>query len=178
MITGRDLSREEIDRVWEIDRREIIENIYYLEDGGLVLKPEHYNIAGWPPGEAEVYTPLFLDCFDRRGWFHGLFDNGRLVGIVILENKFIGSCSDLLQLKFLHVSSAYRGQGLGGRLYRMAEERAHTLGAKGLYISATPSQNTVDFYLRRGARVAKQPDPELFALEPEDIHLECAIERG
>jgi predicted N-acetyltransferase YhbS len=175
VITERDLSRDEIEQVWQIDRSEIIENIYYAEKDGLVLKPEQYNMTGWPPGEAEIYTPLLLDCFDRGGWFHGVFDDGKLVGVVVLENKFIGRCKDLLQLKFLHVSSGYRGQGLGLRLFDLARARARGQGAKGLYISATPSENTINFYLRRGSLVTKEPDAELFALEPEDIHLECAI---
>jgi hypothetical protein len=45
-----------------------------------------------------------------------------------------------------------------------------------LYISATPSENTINFYLRSGCRVTAQLDPELFALEPKDIHLECDVE--
>jgi hypothetical protein len=49
------------------------------------------------------------------------------------------------------------------------------LGAATLYVSATSSENTVNFYLRRGCRVAAQPDEALFALEPEDIHLEFEI---
>ncbi len=175
MITGRELTREEIGQIWDIDRSEIIENIYYPENEGLVLKPEYYNMTGWPPGEAELYTPLLLDCFDRHGWFYGLFDDGRIIGVVVLESKFIGSRKDLLQLKFLHVSSAYRKQGLGHRLYELARDRARTLGAKGLYISATPSENTVNFYMRLGSVVTKEPDPQLFQLEPEDIHLECPI---
>ena len=43
MIIERDLSREEIGLIWEIDRSEIIENIYYPGKGGLVLRPEYYN---------------------------------------------------------------------------------------------------------------------------------------
>jgi hypothetical protein len=42
-----------------------------------------------------------------------------------------------------------------------------------MYISATPSENTVNFYLRRGAVVTSEPDPELFEFEPEDIHFVC-----
>jgi len=80
----------------------------------LVLKPEHYDMQGWPPGEAEKYTPILLDCFDRGGWFYGLFDNDRLVAVVILESKFIGKKRDQLQLKFMQVDRAYRNRGLGG----------------------------------------------------------------
>jgi predicted N-acetyltransferase YhbS len=175
VITGRDLKREEIERVWKIDRSEIIEKIYYAEQDGLDLRPEYYNMTGWPPGEAEIYTPLLFHCFDRGGWFHGLFDGDKLVGVVILDNKFIGKCGDLLQLKFLHVSSDYRRQGLGDRLFNLAKDVARARGAKGLYISATPSENTVNFYMQRGSVVTQEPDPELFELEPEDIHLEYAL---
>jgi predicted N-acetyltransferase YhbS len=74
VITGRDILREEIKHVWNIDRSEVIENIYRLENGVLVLRPQHIDVPGWPPGEAEKYTPILLDSFDRGGWFHGLFD--------------------------------------------------------------------------------------------------------
>ncbi|HCC6119016.1 TPA: GNAT family N-acetyltransferase, partial [Klebsiella pneumoniae] len=47
------------------------------------------------------------------------------------------------------------------------------MGASGLYISSIPNKNTVDFYLAQGCRLADKPDPALFALEPEDIHLVC-----
>ncbi|EPO8012708.1 GNAT family N-acetyltransferase, partial [Pseudomonas aeruginosa] len=40
-----------------------------------------------------------------------------------------------------------------------------------LYVSATPSQNTVDFYTRLGCRLCMEPDEELYRLEPEDVHL-------
>ena len=174
-LSGRELTRDEIPRLWEIDRREVIDSIYYYEDGGLVLKPEHYDMQGWPPGEADLYTPLLLDCFDRGGWFYGLFDGDRLAAAVVLEGKRIGPRKDLLQLKMLHVSRDYRDRGLGRRLFELAREKARAQGVRGLYISATPSEHTINFYLRLGCIVTATPDPELFALEPGDIHLECAI---
>lgn len=47
----RELERNEVERVWTIDRREIVENVYHLEAGELVLQPEYYDIQGWPPTE-------------------------------------------------------------------------------------------------------------------------------
>jgi hypothetical protein len=44
-----------------------------------------------------------------------------------------------------------------------------------LYISAAPTENTVNFYLRRGSLLAATPEPDLFALEPKDIHLVCPV---
>lgn len=174
MIT-RLLTREEIPLVWTIDRSEVIHNIYTLQEGELVLKPDYFDMRDWPPGEAETYTPLLYDCFDRGGVFYGVFEDTQLAGVVIIDSKFIGPKRDLLQLKFLHISQAYRKQGLGARLFEKAKEVARERGARGLYVSATPSENTINFYRRLGCTVTPTPDPDLFALEPEDIHLECPV---
>jgi predicted N-acetyltransferase YhbS len=175
MIDERELQRDEIELIWSIDRSEVIENIYYHENGGLVLKPENYDMHGWPPGAAEHYTPMLLDCFDRGGWFYGLFDDTHLIGVAVLESKFIGLEKDQLQLAFLHVSRAYRGQGLGKKLFALSCNKAGEMGAKRLYISAAPSEHTINFYLSLGCTVTKELDPDLFELEPEDIHLECGV---
>jgi len=173
VIGSRKLLREEIEQVWNIDRSEVIDNLYRLENGTLVLSPQHIDVAGWPPGEAEKYTPILLDCFDRGGWFHGAFEDAKLVGAVVLESRLIGKNKDQLQLKFFHVSNSYRNRGLGTQLFELARATARERGAKRLYISATPSEHTINFYLRLGCAVVEEPDPELFELEPEDIHLEC-----
>jgi len=175
MMIIRELERYQVPAIWQIDRSELIENIYYHIDGQLVLKPERYQMTGWPPGEAEHYGPILLECFDRGGTFHGAFDENRLVGVAVLESKFIGRERDQLQLKFLHVSNAYRQQGLGRILFDRAASRARELGARRVYISATPSENTVHFYQHLGCTVTDELDAELFELEPEDIHLEYVI---
>src|SRR5215211_7107577 len=155
-----------------IDRSEFIENIYRLQDGNLVLEPHNFQANGWPPGKPETDGPEFERCFERGGIFHAMFDGTRLVGVAIVDPKRHGVGSDLVQLKFLHVGHGYRGQGTGASLFQRAVETSRAVGAAGLYVSATPSQNTVDFYMRRGCRLLGTPDPELFALEPEDVHLE------
>ena len=52
------------------------------------------------------------------------------------------------------------------------KESAKQLGAKQLYISATPSRRTVDFYMKHGAQPLKKNQiNNYWQLEPEDIHL-------
>ncbi len=41
-----------------------------------------------------------------------------------------------------------------------------------MVVSATPSLNTVRFYLQRGFEPTAEPLPELYELEPEDVHLQ------
>jgi GNAT superfamily N-acetyltransferase len=165
------LLRSEIPVLWQIDRREYIANIYRLTDGKLVLEPHNFDVPDWPPGEREHQTPLLEACFDHggRGW--AAFDGETIAGAAVLEGKLFGSRRDTLQLEWLHVSRDYRKQGLGRTLFEMAAAHAKELGAAKMYISATPSENTVHFYMNRGCSLAPEPDPELLALEPEDIHL-------
>ena len=171
----RTLARDEITQIWTIDRSEVIERIYTMRDGALVLQPHFFDAHGWPPGEAEQYTPLLVSCYDRGGSFWGCFEGERLIGVAVLDTQWLGPDRDLLQLKFFHVSHAYRRQGVGTALFEQARGEARARGAKGLYISATPSENTIHFYRHLGAAVIPEPDPELYALEPEDIHLVCPV---
>jgi hypothetical protein len=51
------------------------------------------------------------------------------------------------------------------------EAIAQELGDREMVVSATRSRNTVDFYMRLGFRPMANPLPELYALEPEDVHM-------
>lgn len=87
----------------------------------------------------------------------------------------MGASTDQLQLKFLHVSQALRGEGLGRELFDRAAQRAKILGARKLYISATPSENTIRFYQTMGCTLTDELDADLFALEPQDIHMKFVL---
>lgn len=169
----RELERAEIDCIWTIDRREHIANIYRLVDGALQLEALDVDVPGWHPDNVAKKTPLLYEMFDRGARFFASFDGEQLAGVSVLDTLPRGERGNLLQLEFLHVGRDYRGQGLGARLLEQARAAARELGARGVYISANPSENTIRFYQRCGATLLAVPDPELFALEPEDIHLEC-----
>ena len=170
----RELARHEIQDLWSLDRREVLERVSYCNGRELLLRPEYHDVRGWPAGEPEHYAPILLDCFDRGGTFYGAFESESLIRAAVLESRFIGR-GDQLQLKFLHVSRGQRRTGLGVTLFDMAVSLARELGARRLYVSATPTENTVRFYLRRGCRVTRDVDPTLFELEPKDIHFEFDI---
>jgi N-acetylglutamate synthase-like GNAT family acetyltransferase len=168
----RSVKRKEINDIRNIDRSEIINQIYYYKNSKLILKNEYYNVTGWEPNNIERNIN---NLYDRGGSFFGLFQEERIVGIVALECKFIGSNNDQLQVVFLHIDKNYRKKGYGKILMNQAKERAKELGAKKLYISATPSKNTVDFYLYIGCKLASEINADLYQLEPNDIHLEMII---
>jgi GNAT superfamily N-acetyltransferase len=168
----RNIGRDEIGRIWqEIDRRELVRNIYRVKNDELFEEKVDFDVKGWPPGEERKYMPLLQECYDRGGFFHGAFHNEKLIGVVVLESKLIGKRKDQLQLKFLHVSRDFRRKGLGTKLFLIAANEARKRGAKQLYVSSCESKNTVDFWLRRGCVITDDLDEELYRLEPEDIHL-------
>lgn len=176
----RELTRDEIDRIWTIDRREHIARLYRVVDGALRLEALGADVPGWHADTIAQTAPMLHAMFDRGARFFAAFDapaaaGEQLAGVSVLDTLPRGERGDLLQLAFMHVGRDYRDRGVGRRLFEQAREAAQGRGARGLYISATPSEHTVRFYQRRGATLLAMPDPELFALEPEDIHLECIV---
>jgi GNAT superfamily N-acetyltransferase len=91
--------------------------------------------------------------------------------VAVLGNRPLGPGDELLQLVFLHVSRDHRRRGVATLLMDASAGAARRRGARGLYISATASESAVGLYTSRGAVLLDEPDPELLAKEPEDIHL-------
>ncbi len=167
----RPLTRDEVDLIWTIDRSEVHHHTYELREGQLVRVPNYFEVPGWRPDTETTETPVLLDRFDRGGTFVGMFDANALIGVSVLESARVGRGRDQMQLAYLYVSRTYRGRGVGMRLFEAAVSFAREAGANALYVSATPTENTVDFYLHRGCVLAPEPDPALLAAEPDDIHL-------
>jgi GNAT superfamily N-acetyltransferase len=169
------LERHEVNDLWAIDRAEVVDHVYRHVGDRLVLIPEHHDTRGWPPGEQARYAPMLEDCFERGGVFHGAFEGTTFIGAAVLDSRFMGRGGDRLQLKFLHVSRSARGNGVGRRLFEHSLGKARELGARRLYVSSTTSENTVEFYLRRGFCLTDDVDEALLELEPDDIHMELEI---
>ena len=171
----RSIERNELEKIRNMDRGEQVEQIYHYKNSKLILVDENYEIYGWDPDNLKNIISNLYRLYDRNGTFIGAFGNKNMVGIVALELNFIGKDNDTLQLDFLHVDRKYRKKGIGKSLLEMAAKRAKYLGAKKLYISATPSKNTIQFYLHNGCRLTEDLNKELYELEPDDIHLELDL---
>lgn len=171
----RQLKREQLYRVGEIDRSDDSEHIYYLCDGQLHVKQDVFHHPGFTGLRLKAVIEELHSQYDNGGVFWGAFDGEQLVGISAIEGRFIGS---QLMLNFgpLWVSKAYRGKGIGGKLFEKTKQEAKEMEATKLYVSATPTKRTVDFYMRMGCVLATKVAKELFLKEPNDIHLEFNIE--
>ena len=172
-IEFRRLDRSELSRIIEIDRTERINVLYDQRGTELVARRGDWSASAWDPDghgehsvEARVHT--LQKYLDNGGVALGALASGRLVGIgVVVPHLRPG----IAQLAFLHVSASFRATGIGGRLSEQLEQIARTAGDSDMVVSATPSENTVRFYLGHGFEPMAEPLAELFELEPDDVHM-------
>ena len=167
-VSIRTLSADELAAVYGIDMTEDGDVVYQVIEKRLVAVAEEWHR---PPRNTETWDPFIEEWKDMLGgggaaW--GAFYAGSLVGIAVLRARLT---EDTDQLAALFVSREYRRTGVARRLVADVVDRARTSGAQALYVSATPSRSAVGFYLSQGFRLADEVNAELFAREPEDIHL-------
>lgn len=97
------LQRQQLDRLWDIDRSEIIDTLYRLQDGKLQAYPDYYDVRGWDPHDRETYTPIHEACFDRGGAFFARFEGEEIVAAAALDTeprgpqRICASCCSLRQ---------------------------------------------------------------------------------
>jgi GNAT superfamily N-acetyltransferase len=177
VVTFRAMDSDELSRVAEIDRRERIDVLYEQRGTQLVERHGRWDAAGWDPdgtGEHSVAAKVreAQQYMDDGGVVVGAFADDRLVGIGIVVPHLR---PQIAQLAFLHVSAPFRKTGVGRRLSDQMDQIARDLGAAEMVVSATPSANTVRFYLARGFQPSEHPLVELAQLEPDDIHMHKAL---
>jgi GNAT superfamily N-acetyltransferase len=171
------LERAELARIGEIDRTERIDTLYVQHGAELEARSGDFSARAWfveGDGEHSVAAQQKAceHYLDVGGSALGAFDGEPLVGIgVVVPHVRPG----IAQLAYMHISDGYRGRGIGVRLSDELDRIAREAGDAEMVVSATPSENTVRFYLGRGFRPDAEPLPELYELEPEDVHLRKAL---
>jgi predicted N-acetyltransferase YhbS len=165
----------ELDRLGEIDRTERITRAYVQEGESLIEQEVDWHVGPWLTAGGYEEPHSVPDQVEHCRWqvsrgahVFGAFDGDRLVGIGLVTPHIRPG---IAQLAYLHVSHGYRGQGIGLRLVEEMERVAVEAGDAEMVVSATPSTNTVRFYMGRGYAPMAEPLPELFEEEPEDVHL-------
>lgn len=172
MIEIRCLGIEELNKLCDIDRAEIIRVGYRQMGTNLIMEVVNWDDAGWREGDGEHSFGRMIrgaeELLELDGTAIGAFDGDRLVGLAIYRPRLTESMG---QLGLLHVSDGHRRQGVASCLYEEVLRLAREDGATALYVSATPTQSAVGFHLSCGFVPTATPHPELLAEEPEDIHM-------
>jgi len=171
MIQYHILTEEQAGKLEEIDRSEHIDLIFEMKDGRVVERHTDQECPSWDADLLEEIKARFMDEIRRGGLAVGAFDGETLVGFGVLGHRFRGMNKDQLQVDLMYVSRNYRRQGIGSRMMDELMKEARRRGAKYLYVSSTETRSAVSFYKSRGSRLAEVVDEELYAKEPNDIHM-------
>lgn len=167
MITYREITIDEIyQHILEVDVSEHGELIYLWQDGELVTQPLVWDR---PPRTAETWQENWASVLPLPGvkaW--GAFEDEVMVGIIVYRPYLT---NDMAQLDALFVDRHHRQQGIASHLTWLLERQAIEDGHKRLYVSATESKSAVNFYISQGFIPTQDVQPELYALEPNDIHM-------
>jgi hypothetical protein len=172
------LQPTDVSLVAAIDRSEHVDVQYRVIDGELREFPAAItDIAGWDPtgtGPHSVAAEIAFcsSVVAHGGILLGAFDAEHTLGLAIVDPAFEPL---LAWLALLHVSRPSRRRGAAQALWNGAVDIAVANGAESIYVSATPTESAVGFYLRQGCRLADPVHSDLFAAEPEDIHMVCSL---
>jgi GNAT superfamily N-acetyltransferase len=167
-IAIRPLTRAELPRVYEIDVEERGTVVYEQAGPHVTVRPEAWHrprrsTAAWDRNIA-AWEPLLA----QGGMALGAFDGDVLVGIAVLHLRLT---ERMAQLAALFVSQDQRRRGVARQLTEEVVRLARASGAQALYVSATPSESAVGFYTNQGFQPTGEVNAELYALEPDDIHM-------
>jgi GNAT superfamily N-acetyltransferase len=172
-IVIRRLPNEDIRRAGEVDRSEHITTGYVFKNGVLESQQVDWRVPRWSADPSVGFNVIsriegWKRVLDRGGILLGALDGDRLAGFAVM----LPALSDgMSQLAALFVDRGYRRKGVATRLVREVENLALEAGATRLYVSAIPSGSAVGFYLRHGFEPTQDVNEDLFALEPDDIHM-------
>lgn len=175
-IELRTLDRADVSRISEIDRSERIDVLYAQQGSQLVARHLRSDAPAWDPQghgnhSVEAQARTLERYLDSGGTAIGAFAKDDLVGVAVVVPHLQPALS---QLAYLHVSALFRATGIGSRLSERMEQIARAAGDSEMVVSATPSENSVRFYLGRGFQPMAKPLTELFRLEPADVHM-CKV---
>ena len=146
------------------NRQQEITRIYVRKDEKYVLE-EQPGMMDW---SIDKKREVALDLVDSKYISYLALEEGKIIGFMRLVKELI---SERMILDLIQVDKNFRGQGIGCILWEKAVEEARLNGARELYISACPSEETINFYRAMGADVTDNPILSIANDEPDDLQL-------
>ena len=146
------------------ERTQKVKRVYVNDSGKLLIKDQLWTMDWSLEHKRKVAANLKSDaCIAYAVW-----ENEKVIGFVSVMKALIGR---RMVLDIIQADRAFRGRGIGRKLFELAALEAKNAGAKELYISACCSEETVNFHKAVGAVPTNDPIPEIAEAEPYDIQM-------
>ncbi len=156
-----------LDDVTALDVAESGTQRYRVVDGQLQIFEQTWQRPFW---DRDHWTQILAKWTSKLkpDRYVGAYAEETLVGVAGLRERLTPT---MAQLTSLYIDRHHRQQGIASQLVQAVFYLSAGSGAQAIYVSAKPSIPAVGFYTHHGFCVTKHPDPDLFALEPLDIHM-------
>lgn len=164
-ITNNNFSVINLDN---FNRQQQITRIFVKKDGNYELEEQH-GIMDWTINKKREVARDLVDC---NYISYLALEENKIVGFMSLVKKL---ASNRMILDLIQVDQNYRSKGIGRELWKKAIEEARIAGAKEIYISAFPAEETINFYKAMGADVTDNPIISIANDEPDDLQLVCSV---
>ncbi len=177
-ITIRALALDELGLIREIDRSERIDARYVQHGSRLELQKGDWSAPPWDAAGEGEHSVAGQHAALERLVREGAIAAGRLRSRAARRGRCRGgapaSRDRAARVPLRHQRPS--GRAASAVVWRIVlESTAREAGDTSMVVSATPSLNTVGFYQRRGYEPMAEPLPELFELEPEDVHMRKSL---
>lgn len=175
MVEYRSIAAEEIEGLGDIDVSEDGSVVLKWVQGQVVAVPEEWRRPRWSDAYRERFKRELREHLDEGFAVIGAFDGTTLVGLAIFQPLLAPGRSCFLGL---WVSASHRRCGVASGLADRIVELARQLGSSSIYVSACPSESAVGFYRSQGFQPTEDVHEEMYAREPEDIHMLLPLARS
>ncbi|MBV7330824.1 GNAT family N-acetyltransferase [Chloroflexi bacterium TSY] len=179
----REMTVDEISRIGEVNREEVIEAEYVAEpDGsgfGIVAKLRHLDPPKRNPAWGKVGTEkrirIWKPALDQGGCMIGAFHQDRLTGFVILGPARSDQSAEIVAL---FIDRDFRRKGIGSELMDRAVKKAQDREILALYLYANPTVASANFYLKKGFDITGLISKQIVANLPGDILMAKRLHRS
>jgi len=165
---------DEIIRIGEVDRSESISAEFVTKRDGSGFGLVAIRTEKSPPQEVPPWGKLGIErrandwkpAIEHGGFFYGAFEQGSLVGFVILGPKKKDASGEIVAL---FVDKDHRRLGIASKLMERAEQEAKARGMDSLFLYSNPTESSVGFYLNTGFEIVGLISKEVVRSLPGDV---------
>ena len=156
------------DSLRDFRRHQVVTRVFRLQEGRMTLADAPFT-DDW---DAARRVEKAEEILSGRFVTYCAFDGDRVVGEIMLIPR---PDKGRLIIDSFHVSEDYRRRGIGSALLEAARREAQKRGARALYASCCPAEETIRFYTAMGFCPSPDPISSCVEDEPYDLQMECEI---
>jgi len=161
VVTKENFNEKSLDY---FNRTQYVNRVYKKSESGYQIVENKFVMDWSLEKKREVARDMLSD--DHISYIAKVQD--RILGFV---SAFRELTEGYMVVDLVQVDMYERRHGLGRKLFDILLAESKRANARGLYISACPSEETISYYLAMGCSITYNPIPKFANAEPNDVQM-------